>query len=38
MLGKKLKDFYYVESEIEEVDGIGFLDIEIMFEKEKIII
>ncbi|HAU5238794.1 TPA: cobyric acid synthase [Clostridioides difficile] len=35
MLGKKLKDPYHVESEIEEVDGIGLLDTETTFEKEK---
>ncbi|MCC0638184.1 MULTISPECIES: cobyric acid synthase [unclassified Clostridioides] len=35
MLGKKLKDPYHVESEIEEVDGIGLLDTETIFEEEK---
>lgn len=36
MLGKKLKDPYHVEGEIEEVDGISLLDIETIFETEKI--
>ncbi|MDB0439326.1 cobyric acid synthase [Clostridioides difficile] len=35
MLGKKLKDPYHVESEIEEVDGIGLLDTETIFEEKK---
>ena len=35
MLGKKLKDPYHVEGEIEEYDGIGLLDTETIFEKEK---
>ena len=35
MLGKKLKDPYHVESEFEEIDGIGLLDTETTFEKEK---
>lgn len=35
MLGKKLKDPYHVEGEEEEYDGIGLLDIETTFEKEK---
>lgn len=35
MLGKKLKDPYHVEGEIEEVDGISLLDIETIFETEK---
>ena len=35
MLGKKLKDPYHVEGEVEEFDGIGLLDIETTFEKEK---
>ncbi|MCC0764399.1 cobyric acid synthase [Clostridioides sp. ES-S-0006-03] len=35
MLGKKLKDPYHVESEIEEVDGICLLDTETIFEEEK---
>lgn len=35
MLGKKLKDPYYVDGDIDEYDGIGLLDIETTFEKEK---
>ena len=35
MLGKKLKDPYHVEGEEEEFNGIGLLDIETTFEKEK---
>lgn len=35
MLGKKLKDPYHVEGQIEEINGIGLLDIETTFEKEK---
>ena len=35
MLGKKIKDPYHVEGEIEEIDGIGLLDTETIFEKEK---
>ncbi len=35
MLGKKLKDPYCVEGDIEEINGIGLLDIETTFEKEK---
>ena len=35
MLGNKLKDPYHVEGEIEEIDGIGLLDIETIFELEK---
>ncbi len=35
MLGKKLKDPYHVEGEIEEYDGIGLLDTETVFEVEK---
>lgn len=35
MLGKKLKDPYHVEGEEEEYDGIGLLDVETTFEKEK---
>ncbi|MGL5312739.1 MAG: cobyric acid synthase [Peptostreptococcaceae bacterium] len=35
MLGKKLKDPYHVEGEEEEIDGIGLLDIETTFEREK---
>lgn len=36
MLGKKLKDPYHVEGNIEEFDGIGLLDTETIFEKEKV--
>lgn len=36
MLGKKLKDPYHVEGEVEEFDGIGLLDTETTFEMEKI--
>lgn len=35
MLGKKLKDPYHVEGDIDEYDGIGLLDIETIFKKEK---
>ena len=35
MLGKKLKDPYHVEGEVEEYDGIGLLDTETIFEEEK---
>ncbi|SCI42910.1 Cobyric acid synthase [uncultured Clostridium sp.] len=35
MLGKKLKDPYHVEGEIEEYDGIGLLDTETIFEIQK---
>ena len=35
MLGKKIKDPYHVEGEVEEIDGIGLLDTETIFEKEK---
>ena len=35
MLGKKLKDPYHVEGEIDEIDGIGLLDTETTFEHEK---
>src|SRR5699024_2384959 len=35
MLGKKIKDPYHVEGDVEEIDGIGLLDIETTFEKEK---
>lgn len=35
MLGKKLKDPYHIEGEEKEYDGIGLLDIETIFEKEK---
>ncbi len=36
MLGNKLKDPYHVEGEVEEFDGIGLLDNETTFEKEKV--
>lgn len=35
MLGKKLKDPYHVEGNIKEYKGIGLLDTETTFEKEK---
>lgn len=35
MLGKKIKDPYHIEGDIDEYDGIGLLDIETIFEKEK---
>ncbi|MGL5347298.1 MAG: cobyric acid synthase [Peptostreptococcaceae bacterium] len=35
MLGKKLKDPYHIEGEEEEFEGIGLLDIETTFEREK---
>ena len=35
MLGKKIKDPYHVEGDIEEINGIGLLDIETTFEEEK---
>ncbi|MEG0844108.1 MAG: cobyric acid synthase [Romboutsia sp.] len=35
MLGRKLKDPYHVEGDIEEIDGINLLDIQTTFEKEK---
>lgn len=35
MLGRKLKDPYHVEGDIEEFDGIGLLDTITTFEKEK---
>ncbi|MGL5695032.1 MAG: cobyric acid synthase [Peptostreptococcaceae bacterium] len=35
MLGKKLKDPYHVEGEVDEYDGIGLLDTETVFEEEK---
>lgn len=35
MLGKTLKDPYHVENDLEEVEGIGLLDIETIFELEK---
>lgn len=36
MLGKTLKDPYHTESSIEEIQGMGLLDIETVFEKEKV--
>ena len=36
MLGRKLKDPYHVEGNIEEIDGIGLLNISTTFEKEKV--
>lgn len=36
MLGKKLSDPYKTESSIEEIEGMGLLDVETIFEKEKI--
>lgn len=35
MLGKKLKDPYHVEGNIDEIEGICLLDTETIFEKEK---
>ena len=35
MLGKVLKDPYHVENDLEEVKGIGLLDVETTFELEK---
>lgn len=35
MLGKKLKDPYNIEGKLKEIDGIGLLDIETTFEREK---
>ena len=35
MLGKVLKDPYHVENELEEVEGIGLLDVDTTFELEK---
>lgn len=35
MLGKILKDPYHVENNLEEVEGIGLLDVETTFELEK---
>ncbi|MGL5330390.1 MAG: cobyric acid synthase, partial [Peptostreptococcaceae bacterium] len=35
MLGKKLKDPYHVEGEVDEYEGIGLLDTETIFEEEK---
>ena len=35
MLGKVLKDPYHVENDLEEVEGIGLLDTETIFELEK---
>lgn len=35
ILGKKLMDPYHVEGEKEEIDGLGLLDIETTFEREK---
>lgn len=35
MLGKTLKDPYHVENDLEEVKGMGLLDIETTFELEK---
>ena len=35
MLGKVLKDPYHVENDIEEIEGIGILDVETTFELEK---
>lgn len=35
MLGKKLKDPYHVEGEVEEIEGIGLLDTETVFGNEK---
>lgn len=35
MLGETLKDPYHVENDLEEVEGIGLLDIETVFELEK---
>ena len=35
MLGKVLKDPYHVENDLEEVEGIGLLDVETTFETEK---
>lgn len=36
MLGKSLKDPYFTESSIEEVEGMNLLDIETVFEEKKI--
>ncbi|HBT49087.1 MAG TPA: cobyric acid synthase, partial [Caldanaerobacter subterraneus] len=36
MLGKVIKDPYHVEGEIEEIEGLGLLDVETVIEKEKI--
>lgn len=35
MLGEVLKDPYHVENDLEEVEGIGLLDVETTFELEK---
>jgi len=35
MLGNSLKDPYHTESNVEEVNGLGLLDIDTVFEKEK---
>ena len=35
MLGKLLKDPYHVESELDEFEGIGLLDVDTVFELEK---
>lgn len=35
MLGNTLKDPYHTESNVEEVNGLGLLDIDTVFEKEK---
>ena len=35
MLGKVLKDPYHVENDLEEVEGMGLLDVETTFELEK---
>lgn len=36
ILGKSLKDPYKTESDLEEIEGMGLLDIETIFEKEKV--
>lgn len=36
MLGKKLSDPHKTESSIEEIDGMGLLDVETIFEEEKV--
>ena len=36
MLGKTIKDPYEVETGFEEIEGMGLLDVETVFEKEKV--
>src|SRR3712207_8570697 len=38
MLGKKVKDPYHIEGEIEELDALGLFNLETVMEKEKTLV